>query len=95
MTDASLRSMNLAGLVIGLCLMLTSACLYCFYNAGVFVAVSLFCVGSVLAGVSVLISGRGRGRGGVARIALGWSFVALSVPPIVLVVLFFSNWVGP
>lgn len=91
MSDTSLRSINLTRLTIGLCLMLASICLYRFYDVGVFVAVPLFCIGSALAGATVLSSN----RGSFARLALGWSLLALSVLPIVLVVLFFNNWVGP
>lgn len=93
MSDTSLRSINLTRLTIGLCIMLASACLYRFYDVGVFVAVPLFSIGSILAGVTVLNSNRGRGS--FARLALGWSLLALSVLPVVLVVLFFNNWVGP
>ena len=76
--------------VIGIGLMLLAACLYRFFDMSVFVAAPLFSFGSAVAGISLL--SRRANCAAPARLIAGWSFVALSVLPILLVILFINSW---
>lgn len=79
--------------IIGFCLMLAGVLMYRFFDMVILVALPIFSLGSAMSGISML--NKRAGQSGLRRFILGWSLIALSVLPIVLVVLYINNWVAP
>ena len=76
--------------MVGIGLMVLALCLYRFFDMSVLVAAPLFSLGSAIAGISMLIGHAGYSA--TARLIAGWSFIVLSVLPILLVILCISSW---
>lgn len=79
--------------IIGFCLMLASVLMYVFYGIVIFLALPIFSLGSAMSGISIL--NKCAGHSGLRWLTLGWSLIMLSVLPIMLVILYFNNWVAP
>ena len=79
--------------IIGFCLMLASVLMYVFSGIVIFIALPLFRLGSAISGISML--NKRADRSGLRWLTLCWSLIVLSVLPIVLVSLYFNNWVAP